>query len=240
MGNRFSEEFRFLRGPRGRFKELRYVLKVGGEFVRAFRKLHFVGPCVTIFGSARFSEDHKYYQKARELSSKVAQLGFTIMTGGGPGIMEAANRGAKDVSGYSIGCSIDLPEEQNSNEYLDREVKFDHFFVRKVLLLKYSYAFIVFPGGGGTLDELFETFTLIQTAKIKEFPIVIIGTEYWKNITSHMKVMVEEGTISPEDLDLIFVTDSVDEAVEHIRRVMNVEFGLNLVKRKPQAILAEG
>src|SRR5881275_691893 len=151
----------FLEGPRSRFDELVTLLRVLLDFLRGFRVLHFVGPCVTVFGSARIKEGHPSYELARKMGAAIAQLGFTVMTGGGPGIMEAANRGAKDVNGMSIGCNIRLPHEQQPNAYLDRFITLDRFYVRKVLLVKYSYAFVVLPGGYGTLDELFEVVTLI-------------------------------------------------------------------------------
>src|SRR5579871_3702280 len=162
----------FLEGPHSRGSELLFSLRVFREFIRGFRNLHFVGPCVTVFGSARFTEAHPYYEMAREIGQKLAALGFSVMTGGGPGIMEAANRGAKEANGLSLGCNIRLPVEQKPNAYLDRWVTFDHFFVRKVLLFKYSYAFVIMPGGFGTSDELFEALTLVQTSKISHFPIV--------------------------------------------------------------------
>ena len=175
-----SPESRFLRGPQSRQAELRRAIGIFAEFLRGFRKYHFVGPCVTVFGSARFDEEHRYYKLARETGRRLAQAGFTVMTGGGPGIMEAANRGAKDVGGRSIGCNIELPFEQSINPYLDVSMTFEHFYVRKVMLLKYSYAFIALPGGFGTFDEVFETAMLIQTQKIRDFPIVCIGSEFWE------------------------------------------------------------
>ena len=171
-----KSEIRFLEGPQNRWKEFIYTINVLFEFIKGFRALHFVGPCVTVFGSARFKEDHPWYKCARELSARIAQLGFTIMTGGGPGIMEAANRGAKDVGGKSVGCNIVLPHEQHHNPYLDKWVNIKFFFIRKTLLIKYSYAFVVMPGGIGTLDELFEALTLIQTKIIKNFPVVIFDS----------------------------------------------------------------
>src|SRR3954469_10676629 len=155
------KEIQFLEGPQSRWKDFKYTVSVLLEFIRGFRTLHFVGPCVTIFGSARFKEDHEYYKQTRALAAEIAQLGFTIMTGGGPGIMEAANRGAKDVGGRSVGCNIVLPIEQHHNKYLDKWVDIKYFFVRKVLLVKYSYAFVVMPGGFGTLDEFYEAITLV-------------------------------------------------------------------------------
>lgn len=151
-----EKERLFLAGPRSRIKELLSIVRISWEFLRVFRVLHFVGPCVTVFGSARFSEGHKYYELTRKISFKLAEMGFTVMTGGGPGLMEAANRGAKEAGGISVGCNILLPFEQSTNPYLDHCITVKYFFVRKVALVKYSYAFIVMPGGFGTLDELFE------------------------------------------------------------------------------------
>src|SRR5882724_121319 len=172
----------FLEGPRSRFDEFITLFRVVLDFLRGFRVLHFVGPCVPVFGSARVNTDSRYYELARKMGAAIARLGFTVMTGGGPGIMEAANRGAKETGGRSVGCTIELPSEQPANAYLDRCVRLHYFFVRKALLVKYSYAFVVMPGGAGTLDELFEALTLTQTAKIKNFPVVIMGTDYWKGL----------------------------------------------------------
>lgn len=227
-------EIRFLEGPQSRFGEFKYTLSVVGEFIKGFRALHFVGPCVTIFGSARFKEDHPSYVQARELSARIAELGFTIMTGGGPGIMEAANRGAKDVGGRSVGCNIELPHEQFQNNYLDKSVNIKYFFVRKLLLIKYSYAFVVMPGGFGTLDEFYEAITLIQTRKIEMFPIIIFDQEFYKKIVEHNEIMLKAGTISPEDENLYLVTDSIDEAIQYIREKSIAAFGLKYMKpRKP-------
>lgn len=212
----FKEEQKFLEGPRARWKELKYVGGVIMQFLKGFRSLHFIGPCVTVFGSARFDENHQYYKMAREVSKQLAELKFAIMTGGGPGIMEAANRGAKDANGLSLGCNIVLPHEQSHNPYMDRFVTLGYFFVRKELLRKYSFAFIIFPGGFGTLDEFFETVTLIQTDKIERFPIVVMGREFHKHIEEHIALMAEQKTISEEDLHLILFTDSIEEAVDHI------------------------
>ena len=202
----------FLEGPRSRWREFKSAVSIANEFIRGFRKLHFVGPCVTFFGSARFQEDHPYYEAARELARRVGRVGFTIMTGGGPGIMEAANRGARDVGARSVGCNIVLPHEQSANPYLDVSLTFERFFVRKVLLLKYSVTFVVMPGGAGTVDELFETITLIQTGKVKDFPILLYGREYWAPMLAQIESMVAEGTIGREELKFVFVADSVDEA----------------------------
>jgi uncharacterized protein (TIGR00730 family) len=215
-----------LEGPHSRFRELGMMLKVGRDFLRGFRALHFVGPCVTVFGSARFSESHPAYALAREVGAAVTRLGFTVMTGGGPGIMEAANRGAREAGGRSVGCNISLPNEQFPNAYLDRYVILHYFFVRKVLLFKYSYAFVVLPGGLGTLDELTEALTLIQTGKIRQFPVVLMGQEYWQPFIALLRKMVEAGTVSQKDLDLMTITDSVAEAMAHIERHAIHRFGL--------------
>ncbi len=223
-----NEERRFLQGPQSRGSELWRALRIFFEFVGAFRKLHFVGPCVTVFGSARFTEGHRYYELARETGRQLAQAGFTVMTGGGPGLMEAANRGAKEVGGYSVGCGIDLPVPQATNQYLDLALEFKHFFVRKVMLVKYSYAFIALPGGYGTFDEIFEAATLVQTRKIKDFPIVLIGTEYWNALYDLLSTtLVREGTLDQSDMRLLLMTDSPQEAVRSIREVAVGRFGLS-------------
>jgi len=229
----------FLEGPRSRFDELITLFRVLLDFLRGFRVLHFVGPCVTVFGSARIKEGHPSYELARKMGAAIAQLGFTVMTGGGPGIMEAANRGAKDVNGRSVGCNIELEFEQQPNAFLDRCVTLHYFFVRKTLLVKYSYAFVVMQGGAGTLDELFEAITLIQTGKIKNFPVVVMGTEYWRDLLKMLKKMAGEGMIDRSDLDLIFATDSVEEAVAYIREKAITPFGLKLVVRRHLAWLGE-
>ncbi len=213
----------FLRGPQSKLSEFIFTLRVGQEFIRGFQTLHYVGPCITVFGSARFDEDNKYYKLTRSLSSKIASTGFTIMTGGGPGVMEAANRGAKDVDGNSVGCNILLPFEQSANPYLDKYVNFNYFFVRKVLMLKYSYGFVIMPGGFGTMDELFETLTLIQTKKINDFPVVIMGKEFFQPLITFMEKMVEEGTISEKDMDLFLLTDSEEEALAHLGKYAESE-----------------
>ncbi|HSL52025.1 MAG TPA: TIGR00730 family Rossman fold protein [Candidatus Deferrimicrobiaceae bacterium] len=198
------------------------------EFMRGFRALHFVGPCVTVFGSARFKADHPYYELGREVGARLARRGFTVITGGGPGIMEAANRGAKEVGGRSIGCNIELPREQQPNPYVDRFITFRHFYVRKVMLAKYSYAFIALPGGFGTLDEVFEIATLVQTGKVEEFPIVLMGREYWRPLTEFVRNrLLVEGTIDPGDEQRLQVTDSAEEAVDLIAGVAMRRFGLS-------------
>lgn len=203
----------FLKGPHGRWYEFRFVFDVFMDFINGFRKLHFVGPCITIFGSARFGKEHPYYKLARQMGNKVATLGFNVVTGGGPGIMEAANLGAKDAGGRSIGVNIELPFEQDPNPYLDKMVRIKYFFVRKVFLLKYSFGFVILPGGFGTLDEMFETMTLIQTKKIPWFPIVLMGKDYWKDVIEQMAVMEQHKTISPMDDQMLLITDDPDEAI---------------------------
>lgn len=223
----------YLDGPNSRGRELKFSLKVMAQLLKGFRQLHFVGPCITVFGSARFTEENAYYQQARSLSGKLSKLGFTIMTGGGPGIMEAANRGAFETGGTSVGCAIKLPQEQKVNPYMNKWVTFDYFFVRKVLLLKYSYAFVVMPGGFGTLDELFETATLIQTAIIHHFPIVVIGNQYYEKIKEMINQMKEAQTISPTDMDLILFTDDTEQAIAHIKKYIAQNYK---VKSKRKAL----
>jgi uncharacterized protein (TIGR00730 family) len=224
-----EREIQFLEGPRSRWQDFKFVVKVALEFVRGFRALHFSGPCVTVFGSARYGEDHEYYILTRRLSAEIAKLGYTIMTGGGPGIMEAANRGARDVRGRSVGCNIVLPFEQKPNPYLDKWVDMRYFFVRKTLLIKYSYVFVIMPGGFGTLDELFEAMTLIQTGKIKDFPVIIFCKDYHRELLEHIEHMKARRTISESDLSLFLVTDSIEEAVGHIEASIQ-RFGLKPMK----------
>jgi uncharacterized protein (TIGR00730 family) len=196
--------------------------------MKGFRALHFVGPCVTVFGSARFKQDHRYYALAREVGTRLAQAGFTVMTGGGPGIMEAANRGAREAGGASVGANITLPSEQKPNAYLDRWVEFRYFFVRKMMLEKYSYAFVVMPGGIGTLDELFETSVLIQTGKMKDFPLVLVGKDYWEPLVEFMRAkLLQTNTIDAADVTRWLVTDSPEEAVTTIRERAMKQFGLS-------------
>ena len=235
-----KEEIKFLEGPQSRWEDFKMTAKVMLDFIRGFRALHFVGPCVTIFGSARFDEQHEYYKITQELAAKIARMGFTIMTGGGPGIMEAANRGARETGGRSVGCNIILPREQKYNPYLDKWVNIRYFFVRKTLLIKYSYAFVVMPGGFGTLDEFFEAITLIQTGKLLTFPIIIFGKAYHQDLLEHIDSMVLRGTIAKEDLSLFLVTDSIDEAVAYIHQNGVHRFNLQPKKDiKPFAWLFE-
>ncbi len=195
------------------------VFKIMGEFVEGFDKLHKIGPCISIFGSARTKPNNEYYQLAVETADLITQKGFGVITGGGPGIMEAANKGATEGEGKSVGLGIELPFEQGTNQYVSREyeINFNYFFVRKVMFVKYAQGFIVFPGGFGTLDELFESLTLIQTHKISKIPIVLFGSQYWGGLVEWIKgTMTEWGTISEADHDLFFVTDSPQEAVDII------------------------
>jgi uncharacterized protein (TIGR00730 family) len=218
MGPSGEDETAFLEGPRARLSEFFRATRIFAEFIRGFRALHFVGPCVTVFGSARFPPGHPYYEMGREVGKRIAKTGLTTMTGGGPGIMEAANRGAREAGGRSIGCNIVLPMEQQPNPYLDKFVEFRYFFVRKVMLVKYSYAFVVLPGGFGTMDELFEAVTLVQTRKIENFPVVLMGESYWRPLLDFLQTtMVANKTISPEDINLLTVTDSPDVAIKAIR-----------------------
>jgi uncharacterized protein (TIGR00730 family) len=221
----------YLDGPKSRGYELHFAWRVFWQFLRGFRHLHFAGPCITVFGSARFKEDHLYYARAREFGKRIAEIGFTTMTGGGPGIMEAANRGAFENNGESVGCNIQLPFEQQPNRYMHKSYTFEHFFVRKVLLVKYSYAFIIMPGGFGTLDEFFETLTLVQTKTIATFPIVLFGKEYHQPLLKNIEWMAQQGTISKEDMNLVLVTDDIDEAMEHIRTYIGANYKIKPRKR---------
>jgi uncharacterized protein (TIGR00730 family) len=233
-------EDRFLlAGPQSRTAEAVTLLRVMGDFLRGLRALHFVGPCVTIFGSARTPETDPHYQIARRMGAAAAEMGFTVMTGGGPGIMEAGNRGAKEVGGRSVACNIRLPMEQYANPYLDRSVTLQYFFVRKVMLIKYSYAFIVLPGGFGTLDELFESLTLIQTGKLDDFPVILMGKEYWSEQLAMIETMARTGRVSPTDLRLFHVTDSVEEAVGYLHEKAVKTFGLTPVIRRARPWLGE-
>jgi len=195
------------------------TLRIMGEFVEGFDALAEVGQAVSIFGSARVGRRNRYYSAARHLSAALVKQGFAIITGGGPGIMEAANRGAKEAGGLSIGANIELPFEQGLNEYVDLGMQFRYFFVRKVMFVKYAEGFVIFPGGFGTLDELFEALTLIQTGKVEHFPVVLYGKDYWEGLMQWIrdKPLYEE-KVSPEDLDLLTITSDIDEACEAITR----------------------
>ena len=231
--SRSHEEKRFLRGPSWRVLELQRLNRIALEFLRGFRGLHFLGPTVTVFGSARFHEGNRWYELARELGGRLAREGFAVMTGGGPGVMEGANRGAREAGGRSIGCNIELPHEQDHNPYLDHFLEFRYFFVRKVMLVKYSTGFVALPGGFGTMDEIFEAATLIQTGKISEFPLVLMGTDYWQPLLAFLRErMVPAGTVAPEDIDRITLTDSAEEAVALLGRYAREKAGLELRPRR--------
>ena len=225
-GHHSLADVHLLEGPHSRRSEFMTLLRVVGDYLHGFRRLHFVGPCVTVFGSARTHESDPHYQMARDMGAGIARMGFTVMTGGGPGIMEAANRGAREAGGRSVGCNIRLPMEQKPNRYLDHWVTIRYFSVRKTLLMKYSYAFVVCPGGFGTLDEFFDALTLIQTGSVKNFPIVLMGTDYWRELVRLLERLAKEGAIDRADLKLVHVTDSVDEALEYIRVHAIEPFGL--------------
>ena len=221
-------DIEMLQGPNSRWEEFRFLLRVVWEFMKGFRKLHFVGPCISIFGSARFESDHDYYQQAKTMGAKVSELGFTVLTGGGPGIMQAANEGARVAGGKSVGVNIELPFEQKPNPFLDLSVDIKYFFVRKVLLFKYSHGFVIFPGGFGTIDEMFEALTLIQTKKMPWFPVVVIGKAYWEELKAQVGHMVLEKTISPDDENLFLVTDDLNDAVNFLSE----KIALNNQRRK--------
>jgi hypothetical protein len=221
----------YLDGPKSRGFELNFAFRVFRQFIHGFRKLHFMGPCITVFGSARFAENHEYYQSAKEFGKRIAEMGFVTMTGGGPGIMEAANRGAFENGGVSIGCNIQLPFEQQPNPYVSETITFEHFFVRKVLLTKYSFAFIIMPGGFGTMDEFFETLTLVQTKTVTQFPIVLFGKSYYKDLWEMLEHMQLKGTISKEDLSLVLLTDDMEEAMTHIRTYIRQNYKIKSRKR---------
>lgn len=225
------KEHVYLDGPKSRGYELAFAWRVFWQFIKGFRNLHFMGPCITVFGSARFREDHPYYEKAREFGKRIAEMGFVTMTGGGPGIMEAANRGAFEHKGTSIGCNIRLPFEQKVNPYVHKAITFEHFFVRKVLLVKYSYAFVIMPGGFGTMDELFEVLTLVQTKSVTNFPIVLFGKSYYQELVEVIEVMAEQGTIAKEDMNLVLLTDDVDEAMNHIGNYIQAHYKVKPRKR---------
>ncbi len=214
----FQQEVVFLDGPHQRRFEFGFVLRVMWDFIKGFRALHFVGPCITVFGSARLNHDSPYSKMAEEVGRRIAKMGFTVMTGGGPGIMQAANRGAQLAGGRSVGCNIVLPFEQQPNPFVNIAINIQYFFVRKVMLFKYSYGFVALPGGIGTMDELFEALTLIQTGKLESFPVILIGKDYYHHMVEFLKVMAKAGTIKEEDLQLFCLTDSLDEAMEKLEK----------------------
>ena len=208
----------FLSGGRHREADLASAVGFFLEFLRAFESFAATQPCVTVFGSSRFAEGHPYYRLAREIGAALAKAGYAVMTGGGPGIMEAANRGAKESGGLSLGCNIRLPQEQVPNQYLDRFIQFEHFFARKVMLVKYSCAFVVMPGGFGTLDEAMEIATLMQTNKLNHFPLIAVGGEFWDHFDTFVReAMVKQGTISAEETRVIHRAETADEVVRLVR-----------------------
>src|SRR5215831_10774685 len=216
VGGPGGAEREFLTTVRTPQKERVRLKRINDEFKRAFKMCHEIGPAVTVFGSARFKERHPYYQLAREVGTELARAGFTTLTGGGPGIMEAANRGAYETGGQSVGLNIILPHEQKPNPYVDQTINFHYFFTRKLCLVKYSCAFVVMPGGLGTLDELFEAATLIQCQKIGPFPLILIGEEFWDGFREWGRYMIQEGVFTQEEIGFGRVTDSPKEAVELI------------------------
>jgi uncharacterized protein (TIGR00730 family) len=221
----------YLEGPKSRAYEFGFTWRVFKEILRGFRTLHFVGPCIAVFGSARFKEDNIYYKSARDFGKQIAAMGFTTMTGGGPGIMEAANRGAFENNGKSVGCNIQLPFEQKANPYVQTSITFEHFFIRKTMMIKYSYAFIIMPGGFGTMDEFFETITLVQTKMLAQFPIVLFGKEYFKELWEYLEYMSIQNTISKEDLSLVLMTDNIEEAMNHISTYITTNYAVR--RRRP-------
>jgi uncharacterized protein (TIGR00730 family) len=231
--SRDQEERVFLEGPKSRSFEFLRAFSVGIEMIKGFRKFHFLGPCVTVYGSARFGRDHEYYALARKTGEELVKHGFAVMSGGGPGIMEAANRGAKEAGGKSFGCNITLPKEQKHNPYLDCWMEFRFFMVRKLMLAKYSYGFIAMPGGFGTLDELFNILCLIQTGKMKDFPVVLMGTEYWRPLRALIEeTLVDSGTIDSEDTRYLTFTDDPVYAAKFIRELALKKFNLKIRARK--------
>jgi uncharacterized protein (TIGR00730 family) len=215
-----GEEHEFLTRARTVDGEIARLKRIDEEFERGFRALAQVGPAVTVFGSARFKENHRYYKLAREVGRELAIAGFATITGGGPGVMEAANRGAREVGGKSYGLNIILPHEQGANPYVDTTVEFSYFFVRKVMLVKYSCAYIVMPGGLGTLDEMFEAATLIQCGKIGPFPVILVGDEFWDGLREYGHFLVKQGVFDADELGFGLITDSPREAVDRIVRAL--------------------
>jgi uncharacterized protein (TIGR00730 family) len=238
LEKRLTGEARFLSGRSSRLGELMRVFRIALEFVRGFRALHYLRPGVTVFGSARFPESSAYYRMGRDIGAGLARQGYTVITGGGPGLMEAANRGAREAGGYTVGANIQLPLEQKPNPYLDKHIHFRYFFARKVILVKYSYAYVVLPGGFGTLDEVTEALTLIQTGKLFYFPVILVGHEYWKGLVGWMReVLVKHNAIDESDMDYLFLVDSVDEVLAITEKTASaLKLGLRPVNpRTPRA-----
>lgn len=225
----FTEERYFLEGPRSRIREFIFLLKIIWEFVRGFRVFHFVPPCIAVFGSARVQPASEFYENAEKIGAGIAGLGFAVMTGGGPGIMEAVSRGARENGGRAVGCNIRLPKEQQPNPWLNTHFNCRFFFVRKVLMFKYSYGFVIMPGGIGTLDEFFEALTLIQTQKILDFPVVLMGRAYWEPVSEMLTTMLSERMIDAGDLNLILITDDANEALAHLQKFAVLKYN---TKRK--------
>ena len=222
------DEIRFLEGPQDDSNEVAMVDSVGEKFTNAFKLFKEIGPCVAFFGSARTKPEDPFYEMGRKTAELVSRNGFSIMTGGGPGMMEAANRGAHDAGGRSIGCPIELPHEEGSNAYVTRRLSFKHFFVRKVIMVKYSYGFVILPGGIGTMDEMFEILTLIQCRKIREFPVVLMGKDYWSKLIDFLATtMVEYKMIDADDVDLFHVTDDPEAACDYITKIAEHRFKLH-------------
>lgn len=227
-GKKHSEAA-YLAGRHSRVEEVLRLFRIFIEFLRGTRALHRIGPAVTVFGSARFNEGHPYYELGLQVGKALAEAGYTVITGGGPGIMEAANRGAQAVGGKSIGCTIALPREQNPNRYLDQVINFYYFFVRKVMLVKYSYAFIILPGGLGTLDEMSEAITLIQTGKLYDFPVILMGKDYWNGFSNWLQdTVIQAGATTKAELHFVHFTDDPQEAVKLIKKATE-GIGLNLI-----------
>ena len=223
----------FLAGRRNRAADLESAVRFFLEFLHGFESFEFHQPCVTVFGSARFREDHRYYKLAREVGYALGKAGFAVMTGGGSGIMEAANRGAREAGALSLGCNIRLPREQKPNAYLDRFIGFEHFFVRKVMLVKYSCAFVVMPGGFGTLDEAFELATLVQNGKIERFPLIAVGRDFWGEMERFLdETLVGEGTITREELALLRLADTADEVVRIAREALAAAVASAIFQRR--------
>ncbi len=221
LGKVEGAEKLLLSGRRSREHDLESAVTFFLEFLRGFESFEFDRPCVTVFGSARFAAGHPHYELARALGGALARAGYAVMTGGGPGIMEAANRGAKEAGGPSVGCNIKLPHEQKPNPYVDRFIEFEHFFIRKVMLVKYSSAFVVMPGGFGTLDEAFEVVTLIQTGKLERFPIITMGGEFWDHLRTFIRrTMVDQHTIDDSDLALVQPAQTPEDAVRIVRETL--------------------
>ncbi len=217
-----QHEAQFLAGRHSRLEELIRIFRIFVEFFRGTRALYHIGPAITVFGSARFKPDHLYYKLGVEIGAALAREGFTVMTGGGPGIMEAANRGAQQAGGKSVGCCIVLPREQTNNSYLDKIVTFYYFFVRKVMLVKYSYAFVILPGGMGTLDEMSEAITLIQTGKLYDFPVILVGREYWNGFFQWIEeTMIKNGATTKEELAFLHLTDDPKEVIQIIQQTID-------------------